>query len=270
MTDIEQAELFPSSSVVGAAAGTIVYAPGGVYGPRIQRDIQLVLVHTGKADVTINKKLYTIPAGQVALLKPGNEEDFRFDSNQETWHRWIAVNMDGLSLETRSFLSSLPFHIPISEQMNQLTDMICRLMDTNSTDSNLLRLLGAAAVHLFISDSEHIERNRLTHTAVLKAKSFIREKYMEELTLKSLAHYSNVTAEHLIRLFHQYENTTPIKYLWQYRVQQSVLLLAHTGLSIGEIAGRTGFKNSFHCTRMIKLATGSTPTQLRKESWRGQ
>ena len=44
-----------------AYAGSVVYGPGGTYGPRRQHDLQLVLVHTGAMEVTIDGVARLVP-----------------------------------------------------------------------------------------------------------------------------------------------------------------------------------------------------------------
>ena len=87
------ADVIPPFVVKNAYAGSVVYGPGGTYGPRVQSDLQLVLVHTGSVIVEIDSDKHHLPAGQVALLKPGHMEQFHFDKHKETWHRWIAVTV---------------------------------------------------------------------------------------------------------------------------------------------------------------------------------
>ncbi|MDQ0900356.1 MULTISPECIES: AraC family ligand binding domain-containing protein [unclassified Paenibacillus] len=73
-----------------ATVGTIVYPPGGRYGPRIQPDIQLVFLHTGSMEVAIDGVHFRLEPGNVALLKPGHIEYFTFADEQDSWHRWVA------------------------------------------------------------------------------------------------------------------------------------------------------------------------------------
>jgi transcriptional regulator GlxA family with amidase domain len=49
-------------------------------------------------------------------------------------------------------------------------------------------------------------------------------------------------------------------YLWSRRVATGVDLLAHTGLPVGEIARRTGFRPVHHLSRRVKEQTGAAPT----------
>ncbi|MCS7062178.1 MAG: helix-turn-helix transcriptional regulator, partial [Anaerolineae bacterium] len=77
-----------------------------------------------------------------------------------------------------------------------------------------------------------------------------------------------ISAPHLIRLFRRHTGTTPARYWWQLRLERGVELLRETGLSITEIAQRTGFRSSFHFSRLVKQRYRLSPRALRKQAWR--
>ncbi len=56
-------------------------------------------------------------------------------------------------------------------------------------------------------------------------------------------------------------------YLWRHRVAHGVDLLTHTGLPVGDIAVRSGFKSVYHFSRRVKEQMGRSPTALRRERW---
>jgi AraC family transcriptional regulator of arabinose operon len=101
-------------------------------------------------------------------------------------------------------------------------------------------------------------------------KSLIQERYQEELALVDLAAKAHVSPGHLIRLFRKHEAMTPTQYLWRYRVERGVELLRTTGLAIGEVAERCGFKTSYHFARMVKAYKGRPPKEIRCNDWNGR
>ncbi|WEK53994.1 MAG: AraC family transcriptional regulator [Candidatus Cohnella colombiensis] len=257
-------------TVVHASAGSIVYPPGGRFGPRVQQDIQLVMLYTGEIDVTIDGRFIHVSPGHLLLLKPGHEESFQFSKKEETWHRWIAVHVSCLSDETRHTLYQLPECIPLTEEINRLTDLmlIAQQHDAHHDDP-AIRSLGLTALHLYPSESKRAHLQREKHPAIYKALSWIREHYAEDISLSDLAAYVGLSSEHLLRLFKQDVGVPPIQYLWNYRVDRSIELLTSTGLTILEIAHRCGFKTSHHFARLIKKTTGRTATEIRHLSWGG-
>ncbi|MFC4101668.1 AraC family transcriptional regulator [Paenibacillus xanthanilyticus] len=249
-------------------AGTVVYPPGGRFGPRIQQDIQLVMLYTGTMEIVIDGQTLRVQPGHVVKLMPGQQETFAFADQEETWHRWIAVHVRDLSEDALAFMSNLPVVLPLTEEMNRLTDLLLSLQHSALPDDPLLRTLGLAALQLY-----PLERMRLSdrekHSSVYKAIAWMKERYADEIALSDVAAQAGVSCEHLVRLFRQYENDTPIRYLWNLRVNRALDLLVHTGLNVTEIAERCGFKTSHHFARHIKQATGLTATQIRQHTWQG-
>jgi AraC-like DNA-binding protein len=260
---VNQIELRNIHSTV---AGSIVYPPGGRFGPRIQIDYQLVLLHTGEMEVTIDDMPFQIQSGHVAMLKPGHQEQFVFARNKETWHRWIAIHITDLLEEQSNYLNEFPFSIPISEDLNRLTDLLLSLRSKNTDTSEIIRSLGLAALHLYESEKSQ-NRQQEIHPSVESAKSFIQLHYHRDLSLSQLAMHVGLSAEHLVRLFHKYEHTTPMKYVWNYRVLCAQDLLVQTGLTIGEVASRCGFKTSYHFARIFKQSSRKTPSEFRSVHW---
>lgn len=263
------ADRFPPFIVNRAKAGTVIYPPGGTFGPRVQQDLQLVLLHTGGMCIHIDGTAHPVPTGHVALLKPGKIEYFEFAGKEETWHRWIEVKVGPLPEETAAWLEQLPLYIPISDKMNQLTDLMLT-MESNEDGSRfkeVLCSLGRSAVLLFLTERQYMDKVKHKHPAVLIAKEEIHRRFAEELDLTALSLCTNTSPEHLIRLFRRDEGVTPTQYLWKYRVMRGLELLRSTGLGIGEIADRVGFKTSYHFARTIKQHTKKTPTEVRRESW---
>lgn len=259
---------FASDDVARAYAGSVVYPPGGRFGPRVQQDIQLVMLYTGEMQVTIDgRALYAAP-GHVVLLKPGHEETFFFSKTEETWHRWIAVTPVSLDDAAIEALFALPEILPLSEEMNRLTDLMLNIRQHVPDPSDpVIRSLGLAALHLYPYESVRHSRRLEKHPAVYAAIEWIRDHFAEEITLPSLAVQAGVSPEHLLRLFKQHEGATPIHYLWRYRINRAVELLAHTGITITEVAERCGFKTSHHFARMVKQTTGRTAKEIRQLSW---
>lgn len=270
MSDFAAMEPVPPFQVLSASAGTVVYPPQGRFGPRMQPNLQLVLLHTGQMTVAIDGRQRVVPAGHAALLTPGHREEFVFAADQSTWHRWIHVDAGTLEPQAARFWESLPAYIPLSEQMNRLTDLMLELQGSDREHNReVLMTLGRAALLLYCSECRARNAGKSVHPSVLMTKSLIRQSYPEDLSLAHLAKAAGVTPEHLIRLFRRHEGATPMQYLWTYRIERGLHLLRNTGLSVGEIAERCGFKTSYHFARLVKRHTRLTPTEVRQQSWHG-
>ncbi|XEC94661.1 AraC family transcriptional regulator [Paenibacillus tarimensis] len=260
------------SIIEDTTAGQTIYPPGGRWGPRIQPNLQFVLVHTGNVYIHIDDEVSFVPAGHVALLHPGHREEFFFAKHMETRHRWVHIKLHDSCPEMLNMLESLPRCLPLSDEMNHLTDILQTLTRSAADHSqkDLRCTLAVAAVMLYQSESQRERSGAGKHPSLIKTKEEIHTNYAKPLNLEQLAEMSNVSSEYLIRLFRHSEGVTPMRYLWQVRVNHALELLSNTGFTLGEIADETGFKSVYHLSRMIKKVTGQTPTEFRRTSWSGE
>ncbi|NIK78756.1 AraC family transcriptional regulator of arabinose operon [Paenibacillus castaneae] len=259
----------PFDALQYATAGSIVYPPGGRFGPRIQQDLQLVMLYTGEMSMTIDQRQIDVLPGQLILLKPGHEETFIFSKTEQSWHRWISVHVTELTDETREALYQLPECIALTKEMNHLTDLMLDVQRHVPNDDSAMLSLGLTAIHLFPIESKRVLFQKEKHPAIYSTLMWINEHYSGEITLEMLAIQACLSPEHLLRIFKSNVQSTPIRYLWEYRVNKAIELITSTGLTISEIAHRCGFKTSHHLARLVKQHTGKTATEIRQLSWSG-
>ena len=138
-----------------------------------------------------------------------------------------------------------------------------------STADTLLKALAVQMIWRYIGEGELLMDGATTlpDPAVENARHFIHAHLGEPLTLDMIATAAAVSPPHLIRMFRQELNTTPMAYLWERRVTQGIELLRQTGLSVGEIAERCGFRTSYHFSRRVRQAAGLSPLEVRHQAW---
>jgi AraC family transcriptional regulator of arabinose operon len=253
------------SEIDPISAGEVVYPPGGRLGPRRQHDVELVLVHEGHARIAIDgDERALLRAGDAGLLLPGHREQFWFADGAPTRHSWVQGRLTG---DHGGRLAALPAALPASTALSELVRAAVAAASTPlPTARPLLAALGSAALWRYAGEAE--ARVRGPGEAVDRARRFLHDHLADpEVDLTCVARFAHVSPAHLVRRFRTELGITPIAYLWQRRVATGVDLLVNTGLPVGDIAARTGFKSVYHFSRRVKEHTGASPTQLRRESW---
>jgi AraC-like DNA-binding protein len=237
------------------SVGEVAYPPGGTLGPRRQRDTQLVLVHSGSVRVRVDGGApLTLAAGAVGLLRPGHVEEFAFAPDRSTRHSWVQMPLalpDGLQ-------PTLPASVTLTQL---IADAVAA-----ARAGRPARALAAAALWRYAGEAQ--ARAGDGADIVAAAGAFLHAHQADpRLDLARVAGAVHVTPAHLVRRFRAELGTTPMAYLWERRVATGIDLLTGTGLPVGEIAARAGFKSVYHFSRRVKAATGVPPTRVRERAW---
>jgi AraC family transcriptional regulator of arabinose operon len=250
--------------------GEVAYPSGGTFGPRRQRNLQLVIVHTGHMTIWIDEVPHTTTANTMGVLFPGHEERFVFAKECETWHSWLHVFHPQFPGKLLTRLKQLPWPLPLSPAMSDLTHEALMLRHSPlPTADELLKALAIQMIWRYIGEGELQINGTIAplDPALENARRFISLHLTEPLTLSIIAAEAAVSPSHLIRMFRIQLNTTPMNYLWERRVAMGIELLLQTGLGVREIALRCGFQTSHHFSRRVRQATGFTPLEVREQSW---
>lgn len=256
------------SMPTSAYFGEVIYQAGAVLGPRVQADVQFVVVHAGEARITVDGHRHDLPADHVCCLLPGHTELFEFSRTSRTHHSWLALHFEPLSMELRDRLSGLIFAHALTRRMSELMELGLSVMRRRSAgDGPILLHLGGAFFHAFAAAHEAQDLDRPVPQPVARARRYIESHHAQPVELHDVAKAAGVTENHIVRLFSKHVGHTPMRYLWRVRVQHGADLLRDTGLSIGEIAYRVGFSTPYHFSRLVKQQLGLSPKQVRASHW---
>jgi AraC-like DNA-binding protein len=250
---------------VRVSVGEVVYPPAGRLGPRWQHDVELVLLHAGSARIAVDDDPpFVLLPGFVALLLPDHRELFEFDAREDTHHSWIQLNIEE---PVPGEVARAPRVLPASATLTGLVHGAVSAVRTPlATGEQLAAALAAAAIWRYVGEAG----SRVTGEphAVAVARSYLNIHLADaHLSLERVAAAAHVTPAHLVRRFRAELGTTPMAYLWRRRIDAGVDLLTSTGLPVGEIARRVGFRSVYHFSRRVKQATGLPPTELRRRGW---
>lgn len=250
--------------------GEVGYLPGGSCGPRIQQDVQIVLIHEGHCTVTLDGEPREVPAQHMSLHRPGHHEFFQFSLKKNTRHSWLSIHVDALDPAIVSQLEGLPFELPISTRMEELVRLGLSIHSAphNPIGRHQLQRLAECGVLEFIDRARAGKDAQPMPESIMNVRNYIDRHYGEDLDLETLGRVAHVTPPHLIRLFRRHLGETPIHYLWDVRLARSQQLLRDTGLNISEIAWQTGFKTPAHFSRAFKKKFRQSPREFRSEVWR--
>jgi AraC-like DNA-binding protein/PAS domain-containing protein len=103
----------------------------------------------------------------------------------------------------------------------------------------------------------------LSPAALRRVREYVDTHLGGGMDLATLARVAGVSIHHFARGFKQSAGVTPHHYLTQKRVERAQDMLAHTALSLSEIAYAVGFSDQSHLARHFRQMLGVTPGQFR-------
>ena len=248
--------------------GETTYRNGGRFGPFHQSQMEYVMLRSGEADVTLDGEKAHIVAGQCAIVYNASMLEYIFPVGLDTCVHWCETGEPLISSTAIEKIKSLPFTLAPSERMYTILGMGISLERASGPNYDLLRnLLGQTLFQEYFYQAHLIDEERPYPKSVLRAKRYIEHNFSDECGLRSVAKFSGVSPQHLIKLFRMHFDMSPTQYIWSLRAEKGVHLLSQSGLKIYEIAEQCGYQNSNHFSRQIKDFYGHSPGELRKRQW---
>ena len=99
-----------------------------------------------------------------------------------------------------------------------------------------------------------------------RARDMVETRFLEHLSLAEIAAAVGVHLVHLSREFHRYNRCTVGELIRQRRIEHARQLLAHSDMTLAEIALACCFSDQSHFTMMFKRQVGMTPSRFRKRT----
>ena len=249
--------------------GEVFYEPGGSCGPRMQRDFELIILHSGYGQVTLNNRsVRPLKAGTISLFTPGSRDFFDYAKDTETHHSWCTIRPGFMPKNLRNNLHQPIISVPSSRLLRSLFDEALKLKPLPDNPlAPLIENLAFCCFAEFLHISSKKNRELIGDPAVNAFLRHVGEHFADEDCLQAARLAAGVSRNTLLNKFHNTLQTTPAHYLWKVRIERGISMLAETGQTIAEIAYHCGFKNPFHFSRLLKQQTGRSPKEIRFHAW---
>lgn len=139
---------------------------------------------------------------------------------------------------------------------------------TNKTTANTTSLeLQNTLNHLILSvlgEKEYsITDHEVLHDSIDKAKQFMAENFINDISINDIAEASHVSPFYFSRVFKRNTRFSPHQFLLEIRLNNACKLLLDSDLSVAHVGYSSGFSNSDYFVTLFKKKTGLTPTQFR-------
>ncbi len=132
--------------------------------------------------------------------------------------------------------------------------------------ASLQELIGCLTERFYDFAGSVLDMSRFEHADILfKAMRYIKEHYMEKITIDDVALYAGISRSYLSTVFKKERGETITEYINRIRVEKSRELLKNPSLSLAEIADMAGYNDQSYFTKVFTKATGVSPGKYRKK-----
>ncbi|MCI8991121.1 MAG: AraC family transcriptional regulator [Eubacterium sp.] len=129
--------------------------------------------------------------------------------------------------------------------------------------SSLLHILAVLSGYNMFTPTE---KSHNKHVEDIKTiLTYIKEHYREKIYIADLAREISLNEQYFCRFFKKAIGLSPIEYVNEYRIKQSLRLLEETDCPVMEICLECGYNNLGNFLREFRKRTNTTPLQYRKE-----
>jgi len=250
-------------------------------------DVNVMLyVEEGSFHIYEEKEEFSIEAGDLLFLKQGLHHYGDIKCPKGTKWFFVHFNLnkpdDGRELEPfEQFLytetggvGKTPYHLlPKTFHVSKNSRIYTKFMTLEkmfesrdySDNLNMNAYLYGILTDIYEAalPEKHIDANR---EKALRMEEFLDERADKPFPSSELEEYMCLTFKHLNLIFKKATGTTLWKYHNEVRMEKAGLMLARTGLAIGEISERLGFDSPYYFCNSFKKYSGLSPSEYRRNN----
>ena len=172
-------------------------------------------------------------------------------------------------LADRILRFGVPVDLPIADRVFHDTDgsvrRIIKHMEREQTEckTGYMEMLRCYLTQILVY-AVRAGETRFPHEAVTKVMEYLKAHYAETLSLDILSQLVGYTPQYLSSLFSEEVGMSIQMFLQRMRIEEACRLLAHTNLSMAEVAAAVGYQDTRHFSKVFRRYQVISPREYRK------
>lgn len=246
------------------------YSLSGEERPDIGHIIFQYTLH-GQGYIEYEHQSIPLPKGTGFLVKVPSKHRYYYLNSDESWEV-IWLNFSGeeanriwaIVVEQEGIIIKREEHSPLIQAFWRLLEMIA---EEKITDKYRISLQVYNWLLILLQTSRELSKEVSVNsmTIIQKAKKYMREYYASPITLDTLSEHCDINKHYLCRLFQKSDQTSPLAYLRDRRLEAAVALLRNSDLPVQEIGRQCGFENPSYFGKVFREYMSMTPKEYRRK-----
>lgn len=248
-------------------------------------EMEIIYIKKGQGGITVDFKQYTVTAGTIVLIIPGQlhsieqSGDFKMEYENIIFHPNILISKKADTCNTDFLLPLLTGNVavpllytpqsPYYHEIAACIDANDEISRTNPTGYQLfIKSQLFMLFYILFHKCSRREPQKKNHKSLEKMKlilKYIENHYMEKVTIEDIAEETSLSQSHFMKYFKATMGTSFTSYLNDYRLTMAARLLVSSDSSILSIASEVGFENLSYFNRIFKKRFSQTPSAYRKQ-----
>ncbi|MEK5253283.1 AraC family transcriptional regulator [Paenibacillus sp. FSL F4-0125] len=224
---------------------------------------------SGQGYIELEQHSIPLPKGSGFLVKIPSKHRYYYVEQAEPWEI-LWLNIRGAEANRIwDLVIEQEGHILQRESNSPLIQGLWELLRVISEEKVTDKFLLSAEVYNWMltlvktSGEMRKEISANSITLIQRAKTYLKENYALPVTLDILSDYCGVNKYHLCRLFQKSEQTSPLAYLRDRRMEAAIALLRTTDLPVQEVGQRCGFESPSYFGKVFREYMSMTPKEYR-------
>lgn len=240
--------------------------PGHKYEPT--KKCALLVALRGEAEFVYDGTSYLLFPGKAFL--GGYNRHMEIIVNSQEFEYFLVHFFPTAPVQTAGSLMTEvnELHMEMNAALLQLMEQLRKL----STGLGNIELLEKKTLFYRLVNKallfERYQQNSDSQPMMEQTIEYIRQHYMEPITLENLAEQHGLKAKYFSYLFRKYTGIGPIDYLIKYRMSVAHELLMNTPFPVRDIARSVGYADAYYFSRLFKKHYKLSPSAVKGQESR--
>ena len=242
----------------------------------IHREIELLFIKEGKAEITVSDRHYFVSEGDVVIVNPMDVHLIKADITKPYHQRCICFDSSLIADKNlregllSANMSILELHSKNVECTNIITKLFDLLFESVSENSDELFLESVAYISLIFVNLKKrgmISAKKSSAKKInfeRKLQDYLSEHFSEQITSQTVSKELFYNQSYFCRVFRENFGVSFLEYLTLYRISCAKLMLSSEDIRISDVAERVGFLDASYFSRCFKKIIGISPVEYQK------